>query len=305
MKRLNSAITSLLATIIFLGATFIHSPITFAATKSGLQQNDYQNHAEKAKIEYVVKNKLMWLYPDGNFRPNQMITQADLVVGLSNVKALSAGAPVPELPANHWAKSYYERAKKDGILHNIQINPNQVLNREEASKIMVNAWESFRKTRTQKENGTLVTQPYSQISVSYQWLPKKSGKFINGASTSMYDAFSNVTRAELAYALSALHFDKVGITEGEKIATQIHNSLKMTNTTLSGKIPSAPGYSIRILVRYQKGNSSEYTSGSFSVNKSQIKYVQLSVKRKGEAVPLALYNYVKLPSSLERESVRW
>lgn len=304
MKRLNFVLTGFLAAAVFLGGMFINSPITFAATKNGLQQNDYQNHTEKAKIDYVVKNKLMWLYPDGNFRPNQPITQADLVVGLSNVKALSAGVPVAEIPANHWAKSYYERAKKDGILHNIQINPNQVLNREEASKIMVDAWESFRKTRTLKENGSLKGQAYSQISVRHRWLPEKSGKFINGVSTTLYDGISNVSRAELAYALSALHYDKVGIIEGEKIATQIHNSLKMTNANLTGKIPTVSGYSIRILVRYTDGNSTEYTSGNVSVIKSKIKYIQLSVKRKGEAVPLALYNYVKLPSSLERESVR-
>lgn len=297
-------ITLLLVGTILTTSVITESPVVNAVQMS-VAQKDYVSHPYQENIEYVLKNKLMWVFGDGNFRPSQKTTQADLVVSLSNVKGLVSGVPVQGLPANHWAMVYYERAKKNGILANVQIDPNKVLTREEASHLMVNAWESLRKTRTQKESGPLKPYPYSQISVSYQWLPKKTGKFVNGVSTTLYDGISNVTRAEQAFALSTLHRDYLGIQEGEKIAIRIHNSLKVTNGILKGQIPTVPGYSIRLFVRFNNGSTTESKSGGLSVSTSQIKYLQLSVKRAGEAVPLALYNYLKLSSSsLERENVR-
>lgn len=295
MKRMYFFLSSVLGTVLSLSGLFAAAHPSTAQAQT--VQKDYENHPNRAAIEYVVKNKLMWLYPDGNFRPEQPVTQADLVAGLVNVKGLTQGVPIPGFPANHWAKVYYERAKKDGILDNVTINPNKVLNREEAGLLMNNAWKNLR----QSYNKT--RQSYAEVAVGSGWIPGKAGIFPNGVSTSHFDAFGKVTRGEEAVALYKLHRDFLGIIEGEKIAIQFHHSLKVTGGYLRGRVPTVNGYDIRLLVRLKTGKAASFKSGEFMINVSQIDYLQFSVKRSGEATSLALYNYINFPK-IERVNVR-
>ena len=306
MKKGSFLLTLVAAAVILVsGGMGGASTVLAAQVNSTATAKDFQNHPNKTEIEYVIKSKLMWLFPDGNFRPDQVITQADLIAGLSNVKGLTVGEQVPEMPANHWAKTYYERAKKEGILIGVEINPNKVLTRDEAARLMINAWEDLRQTRTQNENGTSAPYPYSQLAVSNGWLPKKAGKFINGVSTTLYDGVTNTTRAEQAFALASLHRDLVGIRNGEKISSQLHNSLKLSNGRLTGQVPNMQGYSASVLIMLKDGKTFEYKSGAFSVDVNQAKAMRVRVTRKGEAISLSLYTYLKLPHSLERVNVRW
>jgi len=295
LKRMHVFLASLLGTVLSLSGLFTapHPSVAQAQTV----QKDYENHPNRAAIEYVVKHKLMWLFPDGNFRPEQPITQADLVAGLVNVKGLTQGVSVPGFPQNHWAKVYYERAMKDGILDDVSINPNKVLNREEAGLLMNNAWKNLRSVFAKKR------QSYSEVAVSNGWLPPKSGVFSNGVQTTLYDALSYVSRAEESVALTVLHRDILGIREGERIASQIHQSFRISGGYLTGIIPTVKGYSVHLLARYKNGNGLSIKSGKVMLNVSEISYLELSVQRTGEAVPLALYNYLKLPS-LERVNIR-
>ncbi|WP_230077853.1 S-layer homology domain-containing protein [Brevibacillus sedimenti] len=296
-------LASLLGTVLSLSGLFTapHPSVAQAQTV----QKDYENHPNRAAIEYVVKHKLMWLFPDGNFRPEQPITQADLVAGLVNVKGLTQGVSVPGFPQNHWAKVYYERAMKDGILDDVSINPNKVLNREEGAFLIINAWESVRNSRTQKTTGFYEQSSNVKYAVDSAWLPKKAGKFPNGVATSIYDSETSVTRSEQAFVLATLHKDFVGIKEAEIIANKIHSSLRLSNGILRGTIFTSNKYNVSLFILHKNGNFNEYNSpGAFSVNVSQAKAMQLTIKYRGEAVPLVFYMYTKLPVSLEYENVR-
>lgn len=262
-----------------------------------VNQNDYQTHPYKADIEYVVQHKLMWLYPDGNFRPDQPVTQADLVVSLTAVKGLTSGEPVNELPANHWAMVSYERARKDGILDGVDINPTKVLNREEASQLMVNAWKSVRSYYQDP------MQYFIAHAVNNKMLPKKPGYFPNGVSTTLYDSVGNVTRGEQAAAIHILHDDLLGINSAEKIALQIHNSLKISGSTVKGFIPTVKGYDIRLLVRMKNGEALSFYSGNVAFNVNNASYAEFTIKRSGESTLYAYYYYQSFPS-LERTNRR-
>ncbi|MGG0940477.1 S-layer homology domain-containing protein [Brevibacillus centrosporus] len=259
---------------------------------------DYTNHVYKTHIEYVIKNSLMWMYPDGNFRPDQAITQADLVVGLANAKGLSSGTPVSNLPANHWAKVYYDRAKKDGILDNVVINPGKVLNREEASFLLVNAWKSLRQVYK------LERQYYSDTAVNSGWIPERSGKFANGVHTTLYDGLGTLNRGEQARVLYILHNDMKDIQAGESIASQFHASLKVSGGNVRGQIPAVNGYDTKLIIISKTGKPIQFNKGaSVMFNASHVDYMEFNVKKAGQAISLAKYDYENM-STLARKNVR-
>jgi hypothetical protein len=303
LKRIHFFLSGVLATILTLSGLFAaaHSPAAQAQTV----QKDYANHPNRAAIEYVVKNKLMWLYPDGNFRPEQPVTQADVVAGLVNVKGLTVGSSIQGFPANHWAKVYYERANKDGILNGVVINPNKVLTREETAFLMINAWQNVRNSRDNKETGAYKTAPNIQYAVGSRWMPKKAGKFPNGVSTTAYDGVTNATRGELAFGLTALRKDLIDIKESEKLALQVHNSFKISGKTLKGTLPSHPIYLSELIVGFKNGKIYRYSDpGNISLDITQVTYMTVAITRKDRSIKLATYQYLKIPN-LTRIKAGW
>jgi hypothetical protein len=297
LKRFYKLFSSVIVLVLTIGAGLSALvPVTNAAQVPA-KLSDYQNHPHRDAIDYVVKNKLMWLFPDGSFQPDKPITQADLVAGLVNVKGLTSGEPVQELPENHWAKVYYERAKRDGILDGVEINPNKVMNREEASRLMVNAWKSlFRLHRHDY-------QYYIIPAVDSGWVQAKNGAFLNGVSTSRYDSLETLTRGEQALTLRFLHKEFLGIQEAELIATQFHKSLRSSDGTFRGTLPSFKGFDTRLAVQFKNRDVKTIDSGNFSLNASQIDFAEFTVKFKGESKSLVRYRYQNLPT-LNRVSTR-
>jgi hypothetical protein len=304
MKRIHFFLSSVTAAILTVGGLFAaaHPPVAQAQTV----QKDYVNHPEKANIEYAVKNNLMWLYPDGNFRPGQPVTQADVVAGLVNVKGLTVGAPVQGFPANHWAKVYYERASKDGILNGVVINPSKVLTREEVAKLIVNAWQNVRASVTQKNSEYRKNDSYVQFVVGYRQMKPKAGKFPNGVETSLYDSFGSLTRAELAYTLTFLKKDFLEVREAEAIADKMHNSIKISGGYIIVTAPTTrKELEAKFLIVTKSGNSLDtLKKGSLKYPIADIHGMLVSVRNKESNTALVDYRYSKLPK-LDRERIWW
>ncbi|MFE1627116.1 S-layer homology domain-containing protein [Brevibacillus reuszeri] len=304
MKRKSFFLALLLATATVAGGGVGESAFVFAA-QANQAVKDYQNHVHKADIEYAVKNQLMWLFPDGNFRPDQTITQADLVVGIAQAKGLTQGVPVQNIPANHWAKTYYERAAKDGILLNVAIDPNKVLTREEAAYLLINAWENLRGTRTEKEIERYKNQSQVQFIGSAGFMSIKSGELPNGTQTARFDSKSLITRGEASFSLHKLHVDIVGINEAEKLFSEFHKSLKLNNGKVTGVIPKSEKYFLEISLYLNGPKVKDYKeTGRFTMDISQAYKMGVRVVYKGKAMPQALYQYTKLPTSLDYENIR-
>ncbi|WP_312109467.1 S-layer homology domain-containing protein [Brevibacillus reuszeri] len=304
MKRKSFLLAIVLAAATAAGGGMGESSTVFAA-QTNQTVKDYQNHVHKADIEYAVKNQLMWLFPDGNFRPDQTITQADLVVGIAQAKGLTQGIEVKNIPANHWAKTYYERTMKDGILSNVQIDPNKVLTREDAAFLLVNAWESLRNTRTDKESERNKSQSQVYYIASAGFMIGKSGEFPNGVQTGRFDSKSLMSRGETAYSLHKLHEDTVGIKEAEEMYSKFRNSLKITDGRVTGIIPNSEKYSLDITLYINGPKVEDFSKpGNISMNVSQAYRMVVRVVYKGKAMPQALYQYTKLPNSLDHENLR-
>ncbi|WP_289138173.1 S-layer homology domain-containing protein [uncultured Brevibacillus sp.] len=277
-------LTILLATAVVVGGGVGEAASVFAA-QTNMAARDYQNHVHKEDIEYAVKSQLMWLFPDGNFRPNQTITQADLVVGLVQVKGLKEGEAIKDFPVGHWAKSYYERAVKDGILKDVAVEPNKVLTREEAAYLLINAWESVRLTRTKKDSEDHKNRSQIVYAVATQMAVVKPGEFPNGEKTNLYDSKSLMTRGEAAYSFHQLHIDLTGINESEKLYSQFRSGLKLTNKTLSGDIPSSDKYFLEIKL-FLKGSKVKDIKqiGMFTVDVTEAERMDVRVVYKGKGV---------------------
>ncbi|MGO0063741.1 S-layer homology domain-containing protein [Brevibacillus fluminis] len=248
------------AVSVILGTTAAYSP-SLAAEKpaAAVAQSDYAGHPLKNSIDYVLKNRLMWTYPDGSFRPEQAVTQAELVSGLVTIKGLKKTAPVPEIAAGHWAKAAYEKAKADGMLDGVTIRSFAVLTREEAAFLVINAMQSVRNSRGLKDNEDYYKNlPNIQFVVGYRWIPKKAGKFPNGVSTTIFDGMSSFTRAEQAYTLKELSNDIDEMNLANQLADKFHASLKIEKGALVGTVPSGAN-------RFMIMGSIIYTDNSFKL----------------------------------------
>jgi len=286
----------LLATSLAMGAVYAvpeYDPVYAQAAAS-----DYQGHVYQEAIDYVIKNRLMWLYGDGKFYPDAYVTQADLIASMVALERPQTRVQVPELPDGHWAKTSYELARGAGYLNGIEVKPGKQLTREEFAQIVANAWGKYRSRYNSPLN-----QYKIQALVDRGVLPAKSGQFPNGVSTSKYDGITGVTRAEQAGALMFLHKDYQGIMLGENLANMFHNSLKISGGYITGQVPSYSGIDVILYVLDNHGNTHTYTGEGVRLKIDQITLMQLSVRPKDSAYIYSKYEYTSLPS-LDRVSGR-
>src|SRR5690606_6161528 len=68
---------------------------------------DVANHWAKSTIEWGVKNNMVEGYPDGTFKPNNNVTEAEFLALL-----IRAYEGKKENGKNHWADPYYDFAIK-------------------------------------------------------------------------------------------------------------------------------------------------------------------------------------------------
>ncbi|WP_176560215.1 S-layer homology domain-containing protein [Brevibacillus dissolubilis] len=294
MKKLTHImLTAILTTGSFHSTSSIVQPVS---ASQGVA-NDYNAHIASQDISYVLKHHLMWVYPDGSFKPDEPITQAQLVSSLVVVSGAKGQASVPELPAKHWAKATYEKAKQAGFLFDVKIEPDKKLNREEAARLTINAWEKHRRYRTQKNEGLSKSWSDVQFLVATGIMKPKAGAFPNGVSTSKFDSLAQITRAEVASMIRLLHTDLVEMQEGEKIAQEVHKNLTVENGKVVGRIPKNRfNWRVSVGFYFKDGRYENYFAGQyFAVPIASIKLMNVSVLNSQSTI-LADYDYKELPS---------
>lgn len=203
-------------------------------------KSDYQNHWAKNEIEWAIQNNLMWKNPDGTFRPDDTITQAQFLASLAAIEKVQGGIPYPPA-ANHWAKATYEKAAKAGwITPDIKIDPNAKITRYEAAAWITNAW------------GYKTYDP--MYFVKGEHLIKSSYKFVKGIYTPTgKEAFEDekyfkvtalptdrFTRAEMAHSLKLIQTRKAYIAEAKGWLNEFYKSIYIKNGMAYGRVPKLP-----------------------------------------------------------------
>lgn len=280
MKRLHVILSSLLITVFVVGS--LSSPVVEAVAAESLTAN-YSATPEKGAIEFALLKGFMWKYPDGQFHGEKQITQGQFISSLVTIRGVKEGEPVPQLPEGHWAKVTYERAKKAGILADVEINPDKLLNKEETALLVFNAWKPYRgvKVKGYTNTGALIT---------WGWMdpaPPGQPKFREDLP---------VTRADAAVILRKVWQDKYQLELGEKYALQFHNSLKIKDGYLTGTVPKDKLF--HLSVQFFKKDTREivpYSEGeSFKVKIADFIGMGFSATNKLDHSNGAVYEYPSL-----------
>ncbi|KMZ43851.1 MULTISPECIES: S-layer homology domain-containing protein [Bacillales] len=271
-----------------LAAVFAVAGLTGVANSQTVQAaasaNDYASHTARAAIDFGVQKKYLWLDSKGNFYPNSQITQGQFIASLVAIRGLKEVAPVPELPAGHWAKVSYEQARKAGILAGVKVEPNRLLTKEETAALVYAAWKPIRgeKNPNLTNTGALIT---------WGWMkPAPSGqpKFREDLS---------VTRGEAAEILRYLWKDKWQLEQGAKYADEFHKSLKVVNGKISGKVPKGDG-DFKIIAQVNTkpdGREGFLNNQSFNIPVNNVIFITLLIINYSDSTDAGIYKYTKLP----------
>lgn len=251
---------------------------------------DYASHTAKAAIDFGVQKKYLWLDSKGNFYPNSQITQGQFIASLVAIRGLKEVAPVPQLPAGHWAKMSYEKAQKAGILDNVKIDPNRLLTKEETALLVFNSWKPYRgeKSPNLTNTGALVTWGWMKPA------PNGQPKFREDLP---------VLRSDAAEILQFMWQDKWQLEQGRKYADEFHKSLKVVNGKITGKVPKGDGnFLIRAMfITNGDGRNGFLNNESFSVPVNTVNSLSFEVINSKDSGIAGGYWYPKLPK-LDREN---
>ncbi len=166
-------------------------------------------------IEQVVSAKLMNPYPDANFRPERILSRAELASILVKTFQLDqrtpqhqAAIPLQDVPSSHWAYNDIQLVLKNNIMTGYrpgQFFPNQRVNRAEAFSILAQAYGVFQ----------FADDTVAELLAQYPDADKIPSWARKSMATALYEGFVNIdpttkqmnplepmTREDMAYALS-------------------------------------------------------------------------------------------------------
>ncbi|MFD2368493.1 S-layer homology domain-containing protein [Brevibacillus sp. GCM10020057] len=275
------------------GGTWAVSPAS--AVQPQQVTPDFAAHPAKDAILLALQKGFMWQYPDGRFYPDKQIAQSQFVASLVAIRGVKDAAPVPELPAGHWAKGTYERAKKAGILEGIKIDPNKLLTKEEAALLVFNAWKPYRgvKMPGYTNTGALIT---------WGWMdPAPAGQ-------PKFREDLPVTRGDAAKILGYLWKDKWQLELGDYYADEFHNSLKSINGVLKGTVPKGDNsLYLNVKIFTKDGSVIGFENGEpFQYPIANIKEACFIAINRMDSSNAARYFYNKIPSLLrEKKTIQF
>lgn len=280
-----------------LAAVLAMAGLTGVADSSNVQAvaqaKDYASHTAKAAIDFGVQKKYLWLDSKGNFYPNSQITQGQFIASLVAIRGLKEVAPVPQLPAGHWAKMSYEKAQKAGILAGVKVEPNRQLTKEETATLVYAAWKPIRgeKDPNLTNTGALIT---------WGWMkPAPSGQ-------PKFREDLPVTRGEAAEILRYLWKDKWQLEEGAKYAAEFHKSLKVVNGKIVGKVPRGDNNFKMEAMFFTKQNEVKgfLNNQSFNVPVGNVIAFSFSVINSNDSTDAGIFMYKKLPALEQTNNTR-
>jgi hypothetical protein len=158
----------------------------------------------KDPIEMLATLKIIGGYPDGTFRPNKVITRAELTTLLVKAKGISSTETVDtsfaDVTKKHWASYYIKEGADTGLVTGYPdktFRPAKTLNRAEGVTLLSRFGEL-------KEPETLLEGPFPDVPGRH-WAAKSAGMLMY-LLDKPFEPNRDLTRAEAAEILSRTPF---------------------------------------------------------------------------------------------------
>jgi len=170
----------------------------------------------KDAIEYLATLGVIGGYPDGTFRPEELLNRAEFSAILVRAKGVDplppASDPYPDLPAGNWAARYVKSASDMKLVSGYpdgNFNPNKTVSRSEGVVII----SRFADLNT----SAAVVSPFSDLSSSH-WAAPAVAAAVNAGmldylAGKTFEPEKGLTRAEVAQMLSKTGWGKAKIKE--------------------------------------------------------------------------------------------
>lgn len=147
----------ILITLLLLTAAPTPAPAFAASTFT-----DINGHWAQPHIEHLLGLNLISGFPDGTFKPDQIITRAQAASILANELGLtSQAATFPDVPASHWANGAIGAIAAHGTMSGYldgTFKPDQAMNRAEIASVLSSAYGFTQSTST---------SPFSDVTAAH------------------------------------------------------------------------------------------------------------------------------------------
>jgi hypothetical protein len=166
-------------------------------------------------IKYLATAGVMSGYPDGNFKPDRIVTRAELASILVKAKNITASAPYTtgysDVPRKNWAAPYIASAVESGFLtgrKGDKFEPNRGATRAEAVAALVK-FDSM-ELPTSLRAGPFPDMTAREWSSRYVAAAKEAGMldYLQGQD---FEAEKSITRAELAEIIAKTKYGQAKI----------------------------------------------------------------------------------------------
>lgn len=212
-------------------------------------------------------------------KPNtQIMTQGEYIVGL--VKAL-------KLHNSPTQQQAYDLAKKAGILdiQGYQYAPAQPLKRIEVARFALRAIRQWYEVRSK---GMTDDRLVVLLKVMKNYPDQK------------FHGEDFVSKADAHFAINEVHEWKDARDRGKPLYEAFHNSLKVQNGILTGKVPKSPGKNITVqcVIKFKDNRPGLLyeNAENFSVKVSDVQAMAFVAYDGNIGTTMADYVYIKLPS---------
>ena len=169
---------------------------------SAANLSDIQGHWAATTIQSMVDQGIITGYPDGTFKPDNIISRAEFAVLLvKTFKLESKSGKVFSDTEQHWAKDYIATANAYGIVNgysDVKFGPDDPITREQMARMVVKAANLQSSSAVSSFTDSANISAWAKDAVAIA----SANKIINGYPDGSFQPLNGATRAEAVVVLS-------------------------------------------------------------------------------------------------------
>lgn len=272
MNKAKKFTAVVLCLMMVLGTSF-----AFADTTPILPEMDYSGHWAEPVIQKWLNEGKVTGYPDGNFKPDDMVTRAEFVKMVNGIIDFDTNGKInySDVSEADWFYGYVSVAQEIGYIQGYdgKFAPNDNITREQAAAILA---------RIQYLDDNKAAGKFNDISKVSSWAEGSIGAafdagFIKGYEDGEFRPQNNLTRAEAITMLD-------NVQENPKNYVVYRSGAQISNITVKGDFVIAPTVGDGSMILDSATVNGEIRilgSGTGTVTLNNVKADKISVEKEG------------------------